>query len=53
VSAKYHRKRKIYKGIPESVSFSKTLALHGQKYILKNVPASNYTKDMDKVFIYI
>jgi hypothetical protein len=41
------------KGVADSVSFFKMLALGGQKDTLKNVPASNYTKDIYKVFIYI
>jgi hypothetical protein len=46
-------KENKYKGVAESVSFFKMLALGGQKDTLKNVPASNYTKDIYKVFIYI
>jgi len=42
-----------YNGVAGSVSFFKMLALGGQNYTLKNVPASNYTKDIYKVFIYI
>ncbi len=40
-------------GVADSVSFFKMLALGGQKDTLKNVPASNYTKEIYKVLIYI
>jgi hypothetical protein len=57
VSAKYHhRKGNIFKGISESVSFSKMHAFHGQKDILQNMPASNYTRDKRHVqglYIYL